>query len=192
MILLSPELLMHSVCGPVRGITLHPAKSKLSKSHPNLIHPVPSHPVPCLPAFADLFFISPPRPLSSTSASIILNPAAHSSTYSSSSSSSLYAVIGGSGGSRIFPSVAQVLINLFSGLDISESIEAYRVHNQIVPDLTTIEVGPEGVDQGIVKALKERGHHVGEFDVNIGISEGKLCVSFFFLLFFGSHVKQAR
>ncbi|KIY35507.1 gamma-glutamyltransferase [Cryptococcus gattii E566] len=111
------------------------------------------------------------KPLSSTSASIILNPATHSSTYSSSSSSSLYAVIGGSGGSRIFPSVAQVLINLFSGLDISESIEAYRVHNQIVPDLTTIEVGPEGVDQGIVKALKERGHHVGEFDVNIGISE---------------------
>lgn len=34
MILPSPELLMHSVCGPVRGTTLHPAKSKLSKSHP--------------------------------------------------------------------------------------------------------------------------------------------------------------
>lgn len=178
---------MHSVCGPVRGITLRPAKSKLSKVHPNLIpaHPIPSHLVPCLPAFADLFFISLPRPLSSTSASIILNPTTHSSrpsSSSSSSSSSLYAVIGGSGGSRIFPSVAQVLINLFSGLDISESVEAYRVHNQIVPDLTTIEVGPEGVDQGIVKALKKRGHHVGEFDVNIGISEGKLCF-FFFSLF---------
>lgn len=178
---------MHSVCGPVRGTTLHPAKSKSSKSHPNLIHPIPFHLVPCLPAFADLFSISPPRPLSSTSASIILNPTTHSSpsspSSSSSSSSSLFAVIGGSGGSRIFPSVAQVLINLFSGLDISESIEAYRVHNQIVPDLTTIEVGPEGVDQGIVKALKERGHNVGEFDVNIGISEGKLCF-FFFLTFF--------
>lgn len=52
-----------------------------------------------------------------------------------------------------------------------------------MPDLTTIEVGPEGVDQGIVKALKERGHNVGEFDVNIGISEGKLCF-FFFPTFF--------
>lgn len=51
-----------------------------------------------------------------------------------------------------------------------------------MPDLTTIEVGPEGVDQGIVKALKERSHHIGEFDVNIGISEGKLC--FFFSFFF--------
>lgn len=48
-----------------------------------------------------------------------------------------------------------------------------------MPDLTTIEVGPEGVDQGIVKALKEKGHNVGEFDVNIGISEGKLCFFFF-------------
>ncbi|OXC69401.1 gamma-glutamyltransferase [Cryptococcus neoformans] len=106
------------------------------------------------------------KPLSSTSASIILNP-----TTSSSPSPSLYAVIGGSGGSRIFPSVAQVLLNLFSGLDISESIEAYRVHNQIVPDLTTIEVGPEGVDGEVVEGLKERGHKIGEFDVNIGISE---------------------
>lgn len=58
-----------------------------------------------------------------------------------------------------------------------------------MPDLTTIEVGPEGVDQGIVKALKKRGHHVGEFDVNIGISEGKLCF-FFFSFFFDSQMSK--
>ena len=46
------------------------------------------------------------------------------------------------------------------------------MHNQIVPDLTTIEVGPEGVDEEVVEGLKERGHKIGEFDVNIGISEG--------------------
>lgn len=46
------------------------------------------------------------------------------------------------------------------------------MHNQIVPDLTTIEVGPEGVDGEVVEGLKERGHKIGEFDVNIGISEG--------------------
>lgn len=46
------------------------------------------------------------------------------------------------------------------------------MHNQIVPDLTTIEVGPEGVDGEVVEGLKRRGHKIGEFDVNIGISEG--------------------
>lgn len=40
-----------------------------------------------------------------------------------------------------------------------------------MPDLTTIEVGPEGVDEEVVEGLKERGHKIGEFDVNIGISE---------------------
>ncbi|WWC67679.1 gamma-glutamyltransferase [Kwoniella pini CBS 10737] len=105
------------------------------------------------------------RPLSSTSAAILLTPATKQSP------SSIYAVIGGSGGSRIFPSILQVLLNLFSGMDISQSIEACRVHNQIVPPLTTIEVGPEGSPEEIIKDLKERGQEVGEFDVNIGISE---------------------
>ncbi|WVW78752.1 gamma-glutamyltransferase [Kwoniella bestiolae CBS 10118] len=105
------------------------------------------------------------RPLSSTSASILLTPR------SSTSPSEIYAIIGGSGGSRIFPSVAQVLLNLFSGMDISQSIEAYRVHNQIVPPLTTIEVGPEGSPRELIDDLKKRGQEVGEFDVNLGISE---------------------
>ncbi|KAK8846754.1 gamma-glutamyltransferase [Kwoniella newhampshirensis] len=106
------------------------------------------------------------KPLSSTSATIILSPpSSHSTT------ASLYAVLGGSGGSRIFPSVAQVILNLFSGLDISASIERVRVHNQVVPALTTIEVGPEGVDEALVRGLEERGQEVGQFDVNLGISE---------------------
>ncbi|WVQ76804.1 gamma-glutamyltransferase [Cryptococcus sp. DSM 104548] len=105
------------------------------------------------------------KPLSSTSASIILNPSTKSHP------PTLYAVLGGSGGSRIFPSVAQVILNLFSRKDISQSIEAYRLHNQIVPDLTTLEVGPEGVDRELVEGLEAKGHKVGEFDVNIGISE---------------------
>ncbi|WWC87225.1 gamma-glutamyltransferase [Kwoniella dendrophila CBS 6074] len=112
------------------------------------------------------------KPLSSTSASIILTPSkSKSKSKSKSDSSSIYAIIGGSGGSRIFPSVAQVLLNLFSGLDISESIEKYRVHNQIVPPLTTIEVGPEGPPEDLIKDLEARGQKVGQFDVNIGISE---------------------
>jgi gamma-glutamyltranspeptidase/glutathione hydrolase/leukotriene-C4 hydrolase len=86
-------------------------------------------------------------------------------------------VLGGSGGSRIFPSLAQVLLNLQCGLDLSEAIERPRVHDQIVPNVTTLEVGPEGVEgewKDLVDGLKARGHQVGLFDINIAISEGKL------------------
>ncbi|WVQ97806.1 gamma-glutamyltransferase [Kwoniella sp. CBS 9459] len=110
------------------------------------------------------------KPLSSTSASIILDRSAPESR-DSDKGSSLYAVLGGSGGSRIFPSIAQVILNLFSGLDISASIERPRVHNQIVPDLTTIEVGPEVVDDELIRGLEARGHKIGQFDINLGISE---------------------
>lgn len=84
-------------------------------------------------------------------------------------------VLGGSGGSRIFPSLAQVLLNVQCGLNLSAAIERPRVHNQIVPPVTTLEVGPEGVKgewKDLVDGLKERGHEVGLFDINIAISEG--------------------
>ena len=105
------------------------------------------------------------RPLSSTAASIILNP-----------DDSIHLVFGGSGGSRIFPSLAQVLLNLQCGLNLSEAIERPRVHNQIVPPLTTLEVGPGGVTgewDDLVKGLEARGHKMGLFDINIAISEGQ-------------------
>ena len=87
---------------------------------------------------------------------------------------SLYAVLGGSGGSRIFPAVAQVILNLECGLDISQAIEKPRVHNQVVPQSTSIEVGPEGSNTELVKSLKEKGHEVLEFDINLGIAESEL------------------
>jgi gamma-glutamyltranspeptidase/glutathione hydrolase/leukotriene-C4 hydrolase len=86
-------------------------------------------------------------------------------------------VLGGSGGSRIFPSLAQVLLNLQCGLNLSEAVERPRVHDQIVPNITTLEVGPEGVVgewKELVNGLKARGHQVGLFDINIAISEGEL------------------
>lgn len=85
-------------------------------------------------------------------------------------------VLGGSGGSRIFPSLVQVLLNLQCGLDLSEAIERPRVHNQIVPPVTTLEVGPEGVKgewRELVDRLEARGHKMGLFDINIAISEGE-------------------
>lgn len=84
-------------------------------------------------------------------------------------------VLGGSGGSRIFPSLAQVLLNVQCGLNLSEAVERPRVHNQIVPPVTTLEVGPGGLVgewKDLVDDLKNRGHEVGLFDINIAISEG--------------------
>jgi hypothetical protein len=85
-------------------------------------------------------------------------------------------VFGGSGGSRIFPSLAQVILNLECGLNLSEAIERPRVHNQIIPDLTTIEIGPEGRKGQwgrLIKDLEKRGHKIGEFDINLGVSESE-------------------
>lgn len=85
-------------------------------------------------------------------------------------------VLGGSGGSRIFPSLVQVLLNVQCGLNLSEAVERPRVHNQIVPPITTLEVGPGGVRgewELLVDDLKRRGHEVGLFDINIAISEGE-------------------
>lgn len=117
------------------------------------------------------------RPLSSTAASIILNP-----------DDTIHMVLGGSGGSRIFPSLAQVLLNVQCGLNLSAAVERPRVHNQIVPPVTTLEVGPEGMKEGwgeLVKDLEKRGHEVGVFDINIAISEGG-SLSFFLSLSFPS------
>lgn len=102
------------------------------------------------------------RPLSSTAATIIMNE-----------DHTLYAVLGGSGGSRIFPAVTQVILNLECGLDISAAIERPRVHNQIAPSETTIEVGPEGSDKELVADLEAKGHIVQEFDINLGIAESE-------------------
>ncbi|KAK4688922.1 hypothetical protein P7C73_g1180, partial [Tremellales sp. Uapishka_1] len=122
-----------------------------------------------VPGAADAFGLLPSpwnypapnkRPLSSTAASILEYP-----------NGTLYAVLGGSGGSRIFGAIAQVLINLESGMNLSEAIEAPRIHNQIIPATTTLEVGPEGMDEVLVKSLRKKGHDVVPFDINLGIAE---------------------
>ncbi|KAJ9096809.1 hypothetical protein QFC21_005080 [Naganishia friedmannii] len=68
------------------------------------------------------------RPLSSTAATIVERP-----------DGSLYTALGGSGGSRIFGAVAQVLLNLEWGMDVSEAIEAPRLHDQLYPAIVTVE-----------------------------------------------------
>ena len=65
--------------------------------------------------------------------------------------------VGGSGGSRIFPSVFQVLLNLEWGLDIRDAIEFGRLHDQLYPlVLDADSIYPEN----ILDDLRQRGHNV--------------------------------
>ncbi|KAF9049718.1 gamma-glutamyltranspeptidase [Panaeolus papilionaceus] len=92
------------------------------------------------------------RPLSSTAPTIIEH-----------SNGEFYLAIGGSGGSRIFGSVFQVLLNLEWGLDISSAIEYGRLHNQLYPLYTDADsVYP----QRIIDDLRQRGHNITVADVN--------------------------
>lgn len=86
------------------------------------------------------------RPLSSTAPTIIEHE-----------DGSFYLAIGGSGGSRIFPAIFQVLLNLEWGLDISSAIEFGRLHNQLYPlYLDADDVYPPD----ILRDLEERGHDI--------------------------------
>lgn len=97
-------------------------------------------------ALADNFPEPGKRPLSSTAPTILEHP-----------DGSFYIAIGGSGGSRIFPSVFQVLLNLDWGMDISEAIEYGRLHDQLYPlQLDADDVLPKH----ILRDLRERGHNV--------------------------------
>ena len=103
------------------------------------------------------------RPLSSTAPTIAENP-----------DGSLFIAIGGSGGSRIFPSVFQVLLNLDWGLDIRDAIEFSRLHDQLFPLTTDVD----GVyPKHILDDLRQRGHNVSGTAL-VSITSG--CVLIFF------------
>jgi gamma-glutamyltranspeptidase/glutathione hydrolase/leukotriene-C4 hydrolase len=90
------------------------------------------------------------RPLSSMSPTIIEN-----------ADGSFYVAIGGAGGSRIAPSIVQVLLNLERGLDISAAVEHSRLHDQLYPLRLEIE---DTYPAAIIESLRERGHNVtGKF-----------------------------
>jgi gamma-glutamyltranspeptidase len=57
-------------------------------------------------------------------------------------------------------------------MNLSAAIEAPRWHNQVSPNVTTLEVGPEGAPKELIKGLQERGQVVGLFDLNLGAAEG--------------------
>ncbi|KAI0076121.1 gamma-glutamyltranspeptidase [Panus rudis PR-1116 ss-1] len=92
------------------------------------------------------------RPLSSTAPTIMEDE-----------SGDFLLAIGGSGGSKIFPAVFQVILNLDWGQDISTAIEYGRLHDQLYPyEVEVDDVYPTE----IVADLRIRGHNVTIKDIN--------------------------
>ncbi|KAH8823211.1 nucleophile aminohydrolase [Flagelloscypha sp. PMI_526] len=77
-----------------------------------------------------------------------------------------FGAFGGSGGSRIFGSVFQVLLNVVEwGMDVSAAIEYARVHDQLYPLGVTVE---DTLPTGAIHGLLDRGHNVTIADINCG------------------------
>lgn len=94
------------------------------------------------------------RPLSSMAPAIVEQ-----------SDGTILLAVGGSGGSRIFPAVLQTLLNLDWGLDVSESIEAPRLHHQLLP--YTIEA-ESTFPADLLACLTKKGHEHQIIDINEG------------------------
>ncbi|KAF8629660.1 hypothetical protein AX17_005599 [Amanita inopinata Kibby_2008] len=92
------------------------------------------------------------RPLSSTAPTVV-----------ESKDGSLHLVIGGSGGSRIFGSIFQVMLNLDWGLDVSNAIEYGRLHDQLYPQILEADnIYP----MDLLNDLRVKGHNVTVVDVD--------------------------
>ena len=70
---------------------------------------------------------------------------------------SLYLALGGSGGSKIFSAIFQVILNLDWGLDIGSAIEYGRLHHQLYPEWVEAD---DIYPNELLLDLKERGHTV--------------------------------
>ncbi|EMD37801.1 hypothetical protein CERSUDRAFT_50406 [Gelatoporia subvermispora B] len=92
------------------------------------------------------------RPLSSTTPTIIEHE-----------DGSFWLAIGGSGGSRIFGSVFQVILNLGWGMDVSAAVEYGRLHDQLFPSVVDAD---DVYSRMILDGLREKGHNVTVSDIN--------------------------
>ena len=69
-------------------------------------------------------------------------------------------VVGTPGGSRIITVVLQTILNVIDyGMSISEAVDAPRVHNQWLPDVTAVE--PFALSPETRAVLEGMGHHFG-------------------------------
>ncbi|KAI3492103.1 hypothetical protein L1887_43392 [Cichorium endivia] len=98
------------------------------------------------------------RPLSSTCPTIV-----------ESEDGEVELVLGGSGGSRIFSAVLQTLFNyVLWGMDLSQAIEAPRLHHQLLPTQLSVETGYSNKS---LAGLLGRGHEVAWLDIDLGVAE---------------------
>ncbi|KAF7896558.1 hypothetical protein EAF00_006572 [Botryotinia globosa] len=68
--------------------------------------------------------------------------------------------IGAAGGSRIPTSTIQAVINIIDhGMSLEEALKQPRMHDQLLPEKTTVE---PGFNEELQEYLEERGHKVGK------------------------------
>lgn len=92
------------------------------------------------------------RPLSSIACTIVEHAGNHS----------LYFVTGAAGGSRITSATVQTLWAVLDrGMDAREALEMPRLHDQLVPDEVTFEVGFDNGTVGFMEALGHKVKRVG-------------------------------
>lgn len=104
------------------------------------------------------------RPLSSMSPTIVLDPEGRP-----------YMSIGAAGATRIFTSIAQIIMNTVDyGMTMSEAITAPRIHNQLAGGDKAGKLMMEGhFDESSIMWMKMRGYDVQE-NVHVGTAQGIL------------------
>lgn len=84
-------------------------------------------------------------------------------------SGKFYLALGGSGGARIFGAIAQAVLNLDRGMNVSGAVEAPRVHHQLLPTVVTIE---SEFGNRELEGLEQRGHNVsGKYQMHVSSHE---------------------
>ena len=103
------------------------------------------------------------RPLSSMSPTIVLDPKGRP-----------YMSIGAAGATRIFTSIAQIIMNTVDyGMTMSEAIQAPRIHNQLSGSKAAKLLTEKHLDEGLIALMEFRGFEV-QRDQHIGTAQGIL------------------
>ncbi|KAH8589948.1 gamma-glutamyltransferase [Bisporella sp. PMI_857] len=105
------------------------------------------------------FIRSRKRPLSSITPIIVEHP-----------NGTLYLTIGAAGGSRIITSTVQAVMHVLDhGMTLPQALKEPRIHDQLLPDLTTFEVG---FPDDMIKGLLDRGHSIREVPFGYSAVQG--------------------